>query len=416
MNRDNPNAIEFSYYQGIEDYIIDLRQNLRYYTPWISQHDADTVTKDNAWEMIINDTKLASCLDLLATWSAGEYYHISTGDPRVDEVVRRGLSCISDFTHARKQIIYDAIIYGLGLQKIQWDKAHWRDYPGLTWEVPVALLEVNRQRLRIERDINDRRLKWWNIWTEEHNEYVKIKNRRDCPLYEGPLEQDYVWFFWERNEMNPYYRGSGEVLYKLIYIKDKVIKYWADLCERYSQPIAAFMINTNKGSFDDDAINGHKSFVQRTNELIDLYTKMAQGPAWILDKNSEAVQFHEHGSSGSRIIQEFVEYADLQINNNILGGELTSDAGSGHSYAMGQIHRGNAQSKVMYNRTRSQERYQDNLMCEFMWRNRANFSALGLTIPERYNVKIKFSVEEEEIKKEVLREDGGTGKRSKLLA
>ena len=280
-------------------------------------------------------------MNLLSLWSAGEHFEVISPWQEVSDIVVRALKYCSDFNHARKQLAYDSVLYGLGLQKKVWKKVVWRDYPGMTWEVPSKLEEVNRQRLRVQREYSQRENTQWCIWDLPSDKYLVMQDRAQNPNYQGPQIQDYVWLFYEQQELSPYYRGlGGDILYKLVYIKNKILDYWARLSEKHSQPIITFLINKAKAAFDASLGEGFTSRVARVENLLDQYEKMAQGSALVMDKDAEDIRFHEHGGSGSRIIQEFIDYIDGQIMYVLLGSTLTTSTGGGKgSYAMANVHR-----------------------------------------------------------------------------
>jgi phage gp29-like protein len=128
----------------------------------------------------------------------------------------------------------------------------------------------------------------------------------------------------------------------------------------------------------------------------------------VIDKNHD-LQWKEHGSTGNNIIAELINYCDSKIQLLILGAQLTTSAIAGGSYALGQIHRGELQSIVQYNRIRQEEVLDRDLVMDFFRRNFLEISALGLPMPEPGDLKCKIRVEKEEIKQDAINNAAQSG-------
>lgn len=411
----NPNAVRFAHINYSSAYISDLRNRIGYYTGWISEDYSDQVTADNAWDLITDDVQVAHCMDLLSLWSAGEYVEVIATNSEIGFITSKALSRIADFTHARKSLIYSGTLFGLGLQEITWRKVRFKEYPGLVWTVPVKLQEVDRRRLRIERSVHTKQEAWWTIWDYKHDQYVVMVDKYKWPDYEGPALQDYIWYFWEEAELAPLYRGKGAILYRLLYIKDKLLKYWARLAENWSTPYVTFFINTMKELLTGNTGQvGLNTLQGRLDDIIGKYQKMVAGHVMVLDKDAADIKFSEHGMSGENIISGFINYIDDKIIDFCLAAKLTTQSGSTGSYAHATIHKGASQSKVIYGRHRGEERFEQDLVWNFYYRNVSNFDVLDLEMPEPGEVKLAFKVRSEEIKEQVLLKTGIESKKTKM--
>lgn len=404
-NMDDPDAIRFANIQYSSPYISNLRNRIGYYTGWITEDFADQVTADDAWDLITDDAQVAHAMDLLSLWSAGEYVEVHANNTEIKFITTKALSYIQDFTHARKSLIYHGTLFGLGLHKITWQKVRFREYPDLVWEVPVRLDEVDRQRLRIERSVHTDRKAWWTLWDYEYDQYLVLADGNQWPGYKGPKLQDFVWYYWENEEKSPYYRGKGLVLYRLLYIKDKLLKYWAALAENWSQPYVIFAINTMKELMTrgGNAQVGLATLQERLDDIVEKYRKQVAGHVMVVDKDATSIEFKEHGTQGNNIISEFIGYIDGKINNYILAAELTTQTGSSHgSYAQAKVHRGATQTKVLYGRHRAEERFTQDLVYNFYQINYLNLVNLGLRLPDPGEVNLLFKVRSEEVKEKIL--------------
>ena len=337
----NPNSVQYAVYQHISSYVTNLRDVSGYYKGYVGDHDVDTPTADNAYHLIEEDLEVAHCLDVMSLGAAADTFEIGGKNRELNYIVRKALSYISDFLHSRKQLIYDARLKGLGLQRKRWKKLSWREYPGILWDVPYRLEEVDRDQLRIERNPKDRTDAYWTIWEPAYDGYIRIIDRAQNPNYEGPQVQDFVWFFWETEPTFPMYRGGGQVLYKLVYIKDKLLNLWSTLCEKYSHPFVVALIDTMRSALAATDIGaGFVSADERMVKLLEKIDAMVAGNSLVLDKNADDVRFHDMKLTGSNVIEDYVKYIDKKINNFVVGASLSTGEGEGKgSYAMQSGHR-----------------------------------------------------------------------------
>ena len=413
----SPNAPQLANYQFYSNYVIDLKNVTGYYRSFVSDRDIDTPTADNAWPLIEDDAEVAHAMDVMSLISAAEDFVIVGKYPEINDIVYKALRYNSDFLHSRKQLIYNAYLKGLGIQKKQWRTVTWRDYPGMTWKVISRTEEVSRGQLRIERDAETHD-SYWTIWSEHYDAYLKMIDRAVNPLYEGPQVQDFVWFFWETEPTYPMYRGGGQIVYKLVYIKNNLLNLWGTLCEKYSHPFVTALIDTARSALAAGELGtGFVSAIDRINTLIEKIQAMVSGETLVLDREADDVRFHHLNPGSLNVIAEYVEYIDKKISQYFIGAALTTKGGEGPgSYAMQEGHRSITDRKTHYLRDRAQERYRDDYIFDFLWQNRGNLFRLGLPFPEIDEIRIEFLSKSEVIKEKVLLESDSEGKRDKIAA
>jgi len=396
--------------QLIPSYVADLRSLTGYYLGYIPNEYADQPSADSAYDLIYNDPAIAHSMHLLSLMVAGEYVEIVAENPAYEphaQIARRCLSYVRDFTHARKSLCYHGVLFGLGVQRKRYRHVEMRDLPGI-WTVPERLVEVDRRRMRIERDPQDKQTTYWTVWEPKIDKYVILEDRCNCVDYSGPTVQDFLWYVHEYEETNPYFRGFGEILYGMAYIKKKAMQYWADLAESWSKPMATWFIDSAKAAIDASLGSGHPTHQQIINKMHDIIENARARHSLVLD-SSYKLEWAEHGSVGQNIISELIAYCDQRIQLLILGAQLTTQAIAGGSYALGQIHRGELQSIVQYNRLRLEEVLEYGLLYDIFQMNWQQLAMMGLDVPEPGDVKLKIKVMNEEIKQQAIQQQLGQG-------
>lgn len=389
--------------QIIPPYVGELRSKTGYYLGWIPNEYADQVSADNAYDLLKNDLAIAHALHLHACMAAGERWRFHAEDKRIVTILEKCIDRISDFMHARKSLIEGGMLFGLGIQRKYYETFEIREIPNLKWIGISRIEEVDRRRLRLERGEYDNTSLEWTIWDPRYDQYIKIQDRADNPLAPaGSGIQDYIWYFHEKEELNPYYRGLGQILYIIVFIKSKVLQYWADNCESWSKPWLVMAIDIAKGAINA-AIGGDiKTASARVQEMLEVFEKARARHAIVVDKEDK-IDFFEHGSTGTNILREFMNYADEKIQLLLLGAELTTGTGSGvGSYALGNVHRQQTETLILYSRNRLQEVLERDLIYDLLYRNRLNFYRLGMMSPEPGDVKLELYVKMEEKKEEAL--------------
>lgn len=392
--------------QFISNYIGDLRQQTGFYIGYIPNAYADQPSADNFYETIRKDTEIVRCSHLMSLMAAGERVKIKHENPSLVRLISKLLRSIPDFLHVRKSLIEKGMVFGLGIQKKEYRKVKWVDYPYFEWDVPSRIIEVDRRRLRIERDQDDRNRQYWTIWTPRYDQYQMIEDRNENPS--APLAiQDFIWYIHSYEEMSPYFEGFGDTLYMLAYMKAKALQYWSDLCESWSKPFLVGKIDLMKAVYDAVAGNGMNSAADRKEKLITEFEKWRARHVAIVDKSDE-LTWNEHGSAGSNIIKELVDFCDSRIQLLFFGSELSTGAGDGKgSYALGAVHKSATDTVVHYNRSRLCEVLQSDLIYDFLWRNRKNLELIGIEMPDVCDVQVEITVDSEELEKMVQEQNPG---------
>lgn len=386
---------ELARIQFISNYIGDLRAQTGYYIGYIPNAYADQPSADNFYDVISKDATIKRCSHLLSLMAAGERIRIKHKNPMIVTLVKNMLRGIHDFLHARKSLIEKGTVFGLGIQQKYFRVAEWDDFPYLKWYTPFRLCEVDRRRLRIERDKDDRNKQYWTIYSPRYDQYQVIDDRNNNPNASLAV-QDYMWYVHEYEEMSPYFQGFGDILYSLAYIKSNAWQYWADLCESWSKPFLLGKIDVLKATYDAVAGAGLDSVDTRKEKLITEMQKWRARHCAIVDKNDE-LTWNEHGSAGSNIIQQLIEECNKQIQLLFFGTELSTGSGDGRgSYALGAVHKEASDTIITYNRTRLAETIQLDLVHDFLWRNRANLKAIGIKLPNPFDVELEITVDSEE--------------------
>ena len=83
--------------QHVEPYISDLRSQIGFYTGWIPNTYADTVTADNFYEVLRKDMEVKRCSNLLSLMAAGEFFRVNHYDIRVKAISNIVLSNVREF-------------------------------------------------------------------------------------------------------------------------------------------------------------------------------------------------------------------------------------------------------------------------------------------------------------------------------
>jgi len=136
--------------QHVEPYISDLRSQIGFYTGWIPNTYADTVSADNFYEVLRKDMEVKRCSNLLSLMAAGEYFKVNHWHNQIKALSAIVLSNVREFLHARKSLIEKGIVSGLGIQKKYYEET---EINGLQGKIQICneMREVDRRRLRIER-------------------------------------------------------------------------------------------------------------------------------------------------------------------------------------------------------------------------------------------------------------------------
>lgn len=119
--------------QSVSSYVGELRGKIGLYFGWIPNDFADSAAQDNAYTLLKNDPEVARCIHLHSCMAAGEKWRIKCEDERLKFVLEKLLLNIRDFLHARKSLIENGMLFGLGIQKKGYGKFKIAEYPGISW-------------------------------------------------------------------------------------------------------------------------------------------------------------------------------------------------------------------------------------------------------------------------------------------
>lgn len=404
--------------QAVSPYVSELRQKIGLYMGWIPNEYADQAAEDSAYSILKNDSEIARCLHLHSCMSAGENIRVKCEDEKLKTIVEKFLKRISGFMHARKSLIENGMLFGLGIQRKFYKKFVMREFPRFEWVGINSIKEVDTRRVRIERCTEFRDFLYWTMYNPVIDKYVKVLDRNDFPgQMDGDAIQDYIWYFHEEEELNPYFRGIGAVLYPIAYAKSMVLQYWRELCEGWAKPWLVALMDLLKGSISASMGGDFKTATQRINDWLDVLEKARARHAIVMDKNDK-LDVIEHGSTGNNICMQFLQYADEKIALALLGAELTTGTGAGvGSYALGNVHRQQTETLIMYSRSRLEEILLRDVVFDLLYRNRWNLYSLGISVPEPGDIEIELYIKAEKQKEAAMNQQltNYTGDIQKIL-
>lgn len=381
-------------------YVMDLKQATGYYIGYVPETYADQAAFDGAYDLVRTDLAINHALTALVFGAIGEYVVVEGSNPTLNTLINNMLLDIADFSETRRSLLFNSCLYGLGLQRKYYTTKQIYGF-GDGWTAMKSAQEVDKQRLRIERSSTPDKQQYWTMWSPLHDGYVILEDRAINPRVEdGYGLQDYIWMFNEFEESSPYFRGYINIVYKLVYVKNKIIQYWAELCEYYGGPMLSGSIDLNKAGMNY-SIDGQGTAAARQAQLLKVLQDMRARRAFVMAQGDQ-VKVLENGSIGTNVLRELTEYIDSQIMLLILGAELSTKSGSSGSYALGEIHKDQTITTTLYYRNRLLEALQRDLVRDFLIRNSYKIYAdLGIDWRSEY-ISIKASSTREEIKKDAL--------------
>lgn len=400
----NPKPAHIQY---VSQYVQQIRSITGRYLSYIPEYYADVPSAENYYNIIENDEVIYSEMEGMALATAGESWSVKQKDPIIKELLILSLREIRDFCHAKKSLVHKGLLYGLAVQRKIYEEVEFDEFPGLTWVIPTRLEEVDRRRLRIERDHNDKTKQYWTVYMDKFDKYIVLEDRAESPLImDGCGVQDYIWWFGEHEEQFPYGFGIGNVLYPMAYLRSKCKQYWADLAESWSKPTWLWFIDVANASFNASSNLGvgHNDVSSRVANLLDVAESMRGRHSGVFDKD-ERLEIHESGSTGNNIISEFLEYIDKKIKTVICGADVENNAGGG-SYAKASVLQQKEDKKVVYFRKRLEEKLRRDLMWDILYRNRFNLLRLGKRLPRASSIGFEISSTREDMKENVLNNAG----------
>jgi hypothetical protein len=387
----------------IPPYVQDIRER-GYYLPYIPTEYANLAGgSQEEVKIATRDSAIYHGLNTVSLQSAGDVINIICKDSRLKYLLEYMLESIGGFTRSRKSMIQTGSLFGLALQRKYYTK---KNIPltGTTWCMIDRMQEVDARRLRIERDVASKTNSCWTIWSPLHDAYMILEDKNSNPCApEGFSLQDYCWYIYDYEETSPYFYGLMDILYPLVKIKSQIMRYWHSLCETWGEPPIIGEMDIMKATINETIDNQNLTIAQRKEALMKTLQNMRGAKVILVDKG-ENVRIAEHGSIGSNILKDFIEYIDNKILLVIQGAELTSKAGKSGSYALGSIHQEMTQGQVVYNREIMQDVIKKDIVQDFMIHNRQQLRAFHITT-DYTEVGVKITSAREELKEE-LAENG----------
>jgi len=374
--------------QFISSYVSNLRSKIGYYLPYIPNEYADQVEADNFYEVLRKDSEVFRTTHYLAIAASGEKITIECDDKMMEAVAKHSVSHIKDFLHSRKSLIEKSVVFGLGLQRKYYKQIKTKS--GLRLKVIDRLQEVDKRRMRFERDIEKNGKLTATLWHPTYDKYIVLEDRAENPnAPDGCAFQDYVWYRQMYEEMSPYFQGFGEVLYDICYIKNKVRQYWADLAESWAKPFFVATVDLAKAAVTAPLGDGYTSSKSRVDNILATLEKSRARHCLVTD-TGDKIDVIEHGSTGSNILRELLEYLDRTIDLLILGAELSTTTPGNGSYALGSIHKAATDSFILYNRYRLGEVLDEEIIQDFFIQNAYELAKAGIGMPEDGEIRIKM--------------------------
>jgi len=386
-------------YQHYSSYVQKIREKIGLYRGWVEPQDLAA----EAYEAYKQDLIIKSNIDHLTLCASGQDWYIepeNKKDAQAAAIVETGLKKIEGFNHARKSLSMSAF-EGLTLQKKCWSYGN-EEICGIRgkWSIPRSLEEVSSRRLRIERSVGNRDQCYWTIWKSNLDRYVILESQ---PEAQHSLH-DYVWSFWEKEEANPYGEGLAHILFSTAYIKSKILQYRASLAERWGkEPWIKAKLDLSAGILADTVLGPQfQSVSSRATEAMEVFKKMRAGKI-LVQAGEDDFDLIETGAANDGILDNFLRYLDELLAIGILGATLTTQSGSGHSFAQSQTHQTTIDARAEYLKNRIENDYSKYLITDFVRRNWMHFVRIGL--PGKLNFKIRSESQskiERENKKEYV--------------
>lgn len=380
-------------------YIQSLRDRNSIYIDYVPTEYADKATFENNTNLVAKDISVYSGLNTMALQTAGDLIQVTCKNKDLENILQYQLRLIKGFTRGRKSLIHNGLLYGLSLQM---KKYREKVIPGtgLSWECIDSLQEVDRRRLRIEKNANTNYELYWTIWSPKHDAYIILENKNINPRASDEFStQGYIWFIFEYDEESPYFYGLINIVYDLIVIRNDILQYWHALCEFWGEPTILAFLDETKAAIDNPIGSAHITIAERKAALIKAIQNMKKSKILVVDKG-EQIKYAEHGSTGTNVLKEFIEYIDNKIQLLFLGAELTTKSGKSGSYALGAIHKEMTTGQIDYNRTLLCDTLKRDIIQDLIVRNQIQYKILGIDV-DLDEIDLHITSAREEFKKDL---------------
>ena len=296
-----------------------------------------------------------------------------------------------------------SILLGLGVVRKYYKEI---EIPGFIGKlvIPYRFQEVDRRRLRIEREDKDRNSLLWTIWSPIQDEYIYLQDRSKCDIQPilGAGVQDYIWYWNKHEEEYPYGYGLGDVLFRTAYLKLKAIEYYADAIEAWKEPFIFAFTDAAKGVINAEIGAGFDKKVDRLKEIAEVLEKTKSSHRAVFDKNDK-IEFKELGSVGTNMLASFIDWCENKQKKLILGAELTTEVGKTGSYGQATTHERQTMGIVKYHRCRLAQVFKKQFIMDIVQRNVRFFIQNFGYLPTKQAIQsIKITSDIEEAKEKAV--------------
>lgn len=403
----DPNArVELAKWQYYDAYITDLRQATGYYTGYTPRYLSSLVSADYNHELLRTDDLVQQSLELLAIQIAGSKHRVTVeNNPQMEELMNYAMDFLPRFSKHRQEQIANMVLYGMGVQKMHWEKKVIGGVPGVWW-VPSCISEIDPRRIAIE-GAPGKIKPYFTIWEPEHDAFVKILDRAKYPQYEH-CAQNYIWSFYNQDELSAGYgRSMGEILYRLVYMRNELLKIWPRVAEKFGRPLPVvhYDFKGRSGVFNDDTgLEGIVPAAAEIRALCNNIRKQMADDVLVVDADLvQKIEWQEFGAVSVDLIEKQINYIDQRITQVILTNEASTNMGDKGSYAQTNVLVGVANTRIVNYRQGIEEDYRRDLLYSgFVYKNRFELTKWGIPIPTLNEIKLEFYTDSEEMKKEVM--------------
>lgn len=340
---------------------------------------------------IRRDPVFAHALDMRKRGAAGREWTIepaskSPADRTLSRIIEQALKQIEGFTTSRFNLA-EAIPRGSAYARINGAKRALvvegqvpggPPVPEMVWWVPVRLIDVDRRRFRLAREL----------------EIAKEEKRAPTPGLDVDVP---VWHFrsiarskWEpisAEEMSwflrlvyggtedtlGYGRGLLEALYFYAAAKTDLLRSGLEAAERFGQGIVTVAMDR----LAQEDVGAGDGAIDRAAQYRDAVRRSRKDGVLTFQKGDELNVLQGLGEGWS-LIQALIDYIDSRVVTCALGANLPTLADKGGSFALGAIQQDSQQTVTGHDVEGMSEAITNYLMPLFMRLNRPQLARLGL--------------------------------------
>ncbi|RMG33083.1 MAG: DUF935 family protein [Methanobacteriota archaeon] len=356
--------------QKSNSYIRRLHQDLMLRFMEIVDPDYLLEQDENAYEKIQRDATIAALIRQMKHRTVGQRWFFSPSNDRGKDLVPYFTDLMAELGEDEIQKflfnLTEAVLKGMALAKIE---GEWKyllignDTQYRWWWVPTRIIDIDKRRIRIIRDGNERTLRhFWAIYDIVKNEWVEIEDT-----------SKYIWHFYDKVEGFPMGRGLGGSLYYYWYAKTVLYELMLQGAERWAGGWVVAYIDglkrATQNAFKDRATQ---------QKWIDELDKMISHGILVMPKGDD-LRIEQGPTQGHSIIMDSMKYLDESISLLLLSSNLPM-INQGGSYALARVKADEQDSgPIQYNRISLAGSVTKYLVWNNIWRNNLpNFRALGL--------------------------------------